>query len=135
MDGEGEKAKRIILIDDETDYSATMAFWFKSKGYQVEAIVSIEEAITKIKADPPDVVFVDMIMPDSDGITVIKRIREFNEKIPLIIMSSYIEDRRIEKTVNLYGTTGAFYKGDDFAGALKLLELGSRPKGDNASAS
>lgn len=128
MEDAGAKAIRIILIDDESDYSTTMSFWFKDKGYQVEAIVDIEEAIRKIKTDPPDAVFVDMIMPESDGITVIKRIREFNETIPLMIMSSYIEDRRIEKTVNLYGTAGAFYKGDDFSEALKLLDSALKPK-------
>ena len=127
MEKKDAKAINIILIDDEVDFSTTMAFWFKGKGYNVEAFVNIEEAIGKIKTNPPDVVFVDMIMPESDGVSVIKRIRQFNEKIPIIIMSSYIEDRRIEKTVNFYGTAGAFYKGDDFTEALKLLELAIKP--------
>ena len=127
MEKKDAKAINIILIDDEVDFSTTMVFWFKGKGYNVEAFVNIEEAIGKIKTAPPDAVFVDMIMPESDGISVIKRIRQFNEKIPIIIMSSYIEDRRIDKTVNLYGTSGAFYKGDDFMKALKLLELAIKP--------
>ena len=117
-----EKEIKVLLVDDQLDFLQPMAFWLKAKGCSVRFVTSGEEAIEMIKADPPQIIFSDIVMPEMDGPTLVKKIREFNQTIPIVLMSSYIEDKRAEKTLNFYGPYGLFYKGDDFSKALAIIE-------------
>jgi DNA-binding NtrC family response regulator len=116
------KEIKILIVDDEQDYANLIAFNFKSKGYSVITACNGEEAIRSIKERNPDVVFMDMLLPDTDGMGLLKKVREFNKEIPVIIMSAYMDDRKLGKSVDFYGVSGIFYKGDDFSKALTLLE-------------
>ncbi len=127
----GEPIK-MLLVDDQLDFVQLMAFWFQEKGYSVTFTTSPEEALKIIKENTPDVAFLDLIMPNTDGVALLKKIREFNVSLPVIMMSSYIEDTRIEKKINVYKTSGVFYKGDDFLKAETLLEPILKTKGDQS---
>lgn len=116
-----DKERKVLLVDDETDFTQPMAFWFKSKGYSVLVASDGESAIRMIKEDAPDIVFLDLSMPVMDGTQTLKRIREFNKDIPVIIISAYVEDKRA-KEASSYGISGVFYKGKDFKEGLSLLE-------------
>lgn len=117
-----DKQIKILMIDDEADFILPMSYWFKSKGYFVTTLHNGQEGLNAIKESPPDIVFLDLIMPDTDGMAVLKKIREFNSDLPVIIMSAYLEDTRTEKKFSLYGISGVFYKGDDLTKAQALLE-------------
>ncbi|MBN2120548.1 MAG: response regulator [Candidatus Omnitrophica bacterium] len=112
---------KIILVDDEPDFTRPMTFWFESKGYKVIVASDAESAIKLTKEQSPDIVFLDLNIPGSDGIAILKKIREFNKDIPVIIISAYV-DRLKVKEVELYGVSGVFYKGDNFDKGLFLLE-------------
>jgi two-component system response regulator VicR len=116
---------KILLVDDETDFTQPMAFWLKSKGYAVTAVSSGEDAIKKVEEDTPDVIFLDLNMPVMDGVEVLKKIRGFNKDVPVIIVSAYVEDLRIKEAVN-YEISGVFYKGKDFTESHSLIEAALR---------
>jgi CheY-like chemotaxis protein len=113
---------KILLVDDDPDYLQLMSLYLQSKGYSVTVACNGPESLQKIKEGSFDVVFLDVLMPTMDGFTVLKRIREFNENLPVIIMSSHIEESKIEKNLNFPGFMGFFYKTEDFSKALKLLK-------------
>ena len=119
-----EKIK-VLLIDDEADFTQPMAFWLTSKGYAVKETHSGKEGITVIKESPPDVIFLDLNMPELDGIQTLKQIREFNTSVPVIIISAYVEKANT-KDVTDYKISGVFYKGEDFQKGLSLLEAALR---------
>ena len=110
------------MVDDEPDFIEVMTLWFESRRYFVTSVLNGQEALKVIKQDAPDAVFLDIILPDIDGPAVLKKIRKFNKTLPVIMMSAYVKDTRIEKKINFYGTCGIFYKGEDFSKALILLE-------------
>ena len=112
---------RILFVDDETDFVGTMCFWFKSKGFSVSLASNGEEALRVIKNYPPDIVFLDIIMPNMDGYTVLKLVREFNRTLPVIMMSAYEKESNVKKKTNFYGVFGFFNKEDEFSKALDLL--------------
>ena len=116
------KVIRVVLVDDKPSFIEPMALLFQSKGYSVSAFSNGEDALKKIKEDTPDIVFIDIIMSGMDGYMVLKKIREFNQTLPVIMMSGYVEDTRTEKRINLHGAFGTYYKGHDFSKALALLE-------------
>lgn len=112
---------RILVVDDEADFRDLITFWLQSKGYSVSAACDGESAIRTVQEDPPDIVFLDINMPVMDGAQTLKRIREINQELPVIIISAYVEDKRAKEASSL-GISGVFYKGKDFKEGLNLLE-------------
>lgn len=115
------KAVKCLLVDDEDDFRKLMGFWLRSKGYQVIEASEGESAVRFTKEEKPDIIFIDLIIPLVDGIEALRRIREFNKDIPVIIISACISDEKVEGALS-YGISGFFYKGGDFNEALSLLE-------------
>jgi len=112
---------KALLVDDETDFRQLMAFWMKSKGYDVIEASNGEEAVALAGRENPDIIFMDLNMPVMDGTEALKKIREFNKDVPVIIISAYVEDRRAKEAMSA-GISGVFYKGKDFQEGLALLE-------------
>jgi YesN/AraC family two-component response regulator len=98
-----------------------MNYWFSSKGYSIKEASSGDEAINIIKKEEVDIVFMDLKMPNMDGIDTIKNIRKFNKEIPIIVISAHVDDPKASKAISL-GVSGIFYKGADFEEGLALLE-------------
>ena len=113
---------KILLVDDETDFIQAMALWLNSKGYTVSTVSNGKDALRMIKKQPPDIVFLDIVMPEMDGYTVIKLVREFNMTVPVIMMSAYEKESTVQKKVHFYGVFGFFDKGEDFSKAESLLK-------------
>lgn len=111
----------VLVTDDEDDFRRLMVFWLKSKGYLVIDTDSGEKAIELVKLKNPDILFMDLRMPNMDGPQAIKKIREFNQDVPVIIISAYLDDAKIGEASSL-GISGIFYKGKDFTQGLSLLE-------------
>jgi len=117
-----DKVIRILVVDDDRDFAQLMSHWLQQQGFSTTVAYDGGECIKKIKEDAPDIVFLDVIMPTLDGFTTLKKIREFNSTLPVIMMSSYLEDRGAGKRPSPFGMSGFFGKGDEFSRALTLLQ-------------
>ena len=67
-----EKVK-ILLVDDETDFLEIMGTVIRGWDYELTAVSSGREALKAVKEGSPDIVILDYVMPDMDGITTLKR--------------------------------------------------------------
>jgi CheY-like chemotaxis protein len=112
---------RILVVDDEADYRNLMTFWLESKGYKVITAADGKAAVELVKQKKADIVFMDLRMPIMDGVDALKSIRTFDADTPIIIISSYIADPKIQEARS-HGMSGVFYKGADFDASLPLLE-------------
>lgn len=120
-----DKVIRALIVDDEADFRQLMTFWLESKGYVVISAANGQQAIAMVRNDNPDIIFLDLNMPVMDGIAALKQIREFNKTIPIIFISAYVDDKRVNEAM-AYGISGVFYKGKDFQEGLSLLEAALR---------
>ena len=111
----------VLVTDDEEDFRKLMSVWLESKGYAVAAVPDGQSAIKRIQDEPPDILFLDLNMPVMDGVETLKKIREFNADLPIIIISAYVDRIRLSG-VKDYKISGVFYKGEDFEKGLTLLE-------------
>ena len=117
----GNSETRVLVVDDEYDFRQLMVVWLQSKGFNVTPLPDGNSALKFIKETPPDIVFMDLNMPVMDGVETLKRIRDFNKDVPVIIISAYLDRLRLTE-VKPYNVSGVFYKGEDFEKGLVLLE-------------
>ncbi len=120
-----EKNIKILIVDDEADFRQLIKLWFEAKGYFVIEAPDGQSALKVVEDNNPDAIFMDLRMPGMDGMEAIKRIREFNKDVPIIVMSSYVADLKFKDTVP-YDISGIFCKGEDFQDGLSLLEAALR---------
>ncbi|NOQ47494.1 MAG: response regulator [Desulfobulbaceae bacterium] len=85
------KKKRILLVDDEDGIQLLYRNEFVNEGYTVDSALTGEEALEKFKAQPPDLVILDINMPGINGIEVLRRMKEIDANLPVILSSAYQE--------------------------------------------
>ncbi|HBI24000.1 MAG: hypothetical protein A2Y48_02500 [Nitrospirae bacterium RIFCSPLOW2_12_42_9] len=110
----------ILLIDDEADYSETMRFWLMANGYNVRSASSGMDGLEEVKKERPDIVFLDMQMPDMNGIETLREIRRLYPDIPVIMVTACASDEMKREATGI-GISGFFSKGEDFKGAARLI--------------
>jgi len=76
----------VLVIDDEIQIRRLLVLTLESNGYKVLLAVNAEEALRRAATDRPELIILDLGLPDMDGLLVLKRIREWSS-IPVIILS------------------------------------------------
>lgn len=83
--------KRILVVDDEESIRFLYKEELEEDGFIVELAENGKEAIDKIFTFKPDLITLDIKMPVMDGIEALKKIREIERNIPIILCSAYGE--------------------------------------------
>ncbi|MEZ4936761.1 MAG: response regulator transcription factor [Crocinitomicaceae bacterium] len=76
---------KILVVDDEEDIRTILEFNLKKEGYIVKTVENGVEALKKLKTFVPDLVILDVMMPEMDGIEVCREIRQSNDFKNLIV--------------------------------------------------
>ena len=80
--------KLVFIVDDEQAISKLLSYWLKDKwGYNIEVFGSGEEVLKRMY-QKPDVILLDIMLPGMDGMEVLKRIRQIDENLPVIMLSA-----------------------------------------------
>jgi len=87
--------KKILVVDDEDDILHFLELVLREKGYQVATAMGGQEALTKAQLERPDLVLLDIMMPQMDGWEVLKLLRVDDEtaSIPVAMLSARTEAR------------------------------------------
>jgi two-component system, OmpR family, KDP operon response regulator KdpE len=78
---------RILIVDDEPSILATMAPLLRGRGYEVSTATTGHAALDAVDRQPPQLVILDLGLPDLDGIEVCRRLRE-GRSIPILVLSA-----------------------------------------------
>lgn len=78
---------RILLVDDEVSIQRALAPLLRSKGYEVDIAGGGHEALRSMRTNPPDVIVLDLGLPDLEGIEVCRRMRAESDA-PIVILSA-----------------------------------------------
>ena len=79
----------ILVVDDEENIRFLYKEELEDEGYKVTLAANAEEAMKKINEQQPDLITLDIKMPGMDGIEFLRKLKEENRNIPVILCSAY----------------------------------------------
>ena len=96
------KTAKILLVDDEPDMTRVIGKSLEVSGYEVIIAGDGAECISKAQCEQPDVILLDNVMPNMDGLTALKKLRSSKrtEDIPVIIVTALDDEDSIAKALN-----------------------------------
>ena len=82
---------KILVVDDTPTVREAIQYYFEQQGYIIFTAASAEEALPIIKKDQPDILLLDITLPQMNGIELLKLVREFNKTVKVIVISAEIQ--------------------------------------------
>lgn len=113
-------SKRILVLDDNPDLVEALAALLTLRGHRVERATSPLYAMTLLRGFSPQIVFVDIGMPQMDGYEVLRRLRKQFKSARVYAITGRADDETARK-VGEVGFDGCLIKPVDFAAVEKLL--------------
>jgi DNA-binding response OmpR family regulator len=97
-----EKARRIVCIEDEAEMIELVKLILKGRGYEVHGAMGGQEGLAQIKEVKPDLVLLDLMMPDMNGWDVYQQMKadESMKTIPVIVVTAKAQN--IDKVLGLH---------------------------------
>jgi len=83
------RVRDILIVEDEKDLCELLSDVLRPKRYNVSVANTKKEAMASLKRSPPDLVFLDLKLPDGDGMDLISKIKKTNPKTTINIISAY----------------------------------------------
>ena len=113
--------KKLLVVDDNETQCKTLSFILKRKGYDVSTAYDGFKALDLVRELQFDIIFMDIRMPDMDGVETLKKIKEIQSGPLIVMMTAYADDERIKDGLEL-GAHGVFYKPLDIGKVLDFLK-------------
>lgn len=90
-----ERALRVLVVDDEPAITQLLAMALRYDGWQVETAANGAEAVEAVRSFAPDVMVLDIMLPDFDGMQVLSRLRLARELVPVLFLTALdsVDDR------------------------------------------
>jgi len=84
-------SSQVLVVDDEEETRRLLRDTLEQAGYKVQTAGSGEEALRQVETTPPDLLVLDLILPDMSGLELCKLVREWSE-VPIIAVSAQTEE-------------------------------------------
>jgi two-component system KDP operon response regulator KdpE len=84
---------KVLIVDDDPSLAKALRIGLTARGDEVVSASTGNDAITQVALQVPDLVILDLGLPDMDGLEVCRRIREFSQ-VPVVVLSAYGDERR-----------------------------------------
>lgn len=86
--------KKLLLVDDEESIQIVYREEFEDEGYQVISALDGTTGLEKFKEEEPDLVILDIQMPNINGVEVLRQMKMLRPTVPVILSSAYQEFKR-----------------------------------------
>src|SRR2546430_1163218 len=96
------KKPRVLVIDDEPQIGRMLRTQLSARGYEVEHVTSGSDGLLAAGENPPDLILLDLGLPDMDGIEVCRRLRDWTAT-PIIFLTVRDEERTKVQALDVGG--------------------------------
>ncbi len=123
-------ASRIFVIDDEEEMCWVLEKAMRKEGHNVFTFTNPLQGLEKFKQDGADLLLMDLMMPEMDGLTLLKNIRAINEQVPVIMITGH---GSLENALDLVtaGATGYLTKPFDVKDVREIVRRTLSGEGEN----
>lgn len=90
---------RLLVVDDEATVRELLSATLRFAGFEVTSAATATEAVAAAIEEPPDLVLLDVMLPDLDGFEVVRRLREQHLDLPVLFLTA--RDRQADKITGL----------------------------------
>jgi len=111
----------ILIVDDDIDYADIMAEYLLIKGHNPTIVNSGKAALEKIKSVDIDVTFMDVLMPEMNGVETFKAMRKIKPRAKVIMMTGYAVDTLLDEAMDA-GANAVMHKPINLKELLTILE-------------
>ena len=96
-------SRRILIVDDDAFIRRPLEFILKEEGYRPATAADADEGLRAIESDPPDLIFLDVMMPGKDGLTWCGELKSDPRyaRIPIVLLSARGQERDRERALAL----------------------------------
>lgn len=112
--------KKILVVDDEVNMVQLAKFRLEANNYEVITAMNGKEALEKVKKEKPDAVLLDVMMPEVDGLSVLKQIRAVDKNLPVFMFTAFSNEERFKLANNL-NVSGFILKTSDLQSEIKNI--------------
>jgi len=88
----------VLVVEDESSIASFVSLYLKNAGYGVKTAANGTDALAEVAAATPDLIVLDLMLPDIDGIEVCKRVRQRSD-VPILMLTARDED--VDKIIGL----------------------------------
>ena len=116
-------SKKILIVDDEPELIEMVKIRLESKDYNIITAADGEAGLAKAKAEKPDLILLDILMPDIDGFEVLKRLKQDRETSSMpVIMLTVSAKRNLIARASKMGAVDYIVKPFEGEELLKIVE-------------
>ena len=104
----------ILVVDDEMEIRSLLAEHLRAEGFAVRTATDGDQALVAIRSHPPDLVFLDVMMPGTNGLEVLRRVRRDAPGTAVVMLTS-LEDEALARAMLRMGAFDYIEKPFDFS--------------------
>lgn len=123
-----QRPKKILLIDDEKSFCEVISFALKKAGFEIKCFTNPKEALLKIFEDIPDLILLDIAMPEMNGLELLVYLKKdlMNKCPPILLLTNikYTDDgKQIDKEFgNSIGVIDVIHKSDNLDEIIEKIK-------------
>jgi DNA-binding response OmpR family regulator len=92
------RVQNVLVVEDEASIASFVSLYLKNAGYRVRTVSNGADALAQFSIEAPDLIVLDLMLPDIDGIEVCRRIRKTSD-VPVLMLTARDED--VDKIIGL----------------------------------
>ncbi|OGQ04099.1 MAG: hypothetical protein A2W61_07095 [Deltaproteobacteria bacterium RIFCSPLOWO2_01_44_7] len=111
----------ILVVDDRLEDRETFKDLLEARGYKVAAAKTGNEAIDLVKQGNFDIIFLDVRLPDIDGVKVFEEVHKIRPEVPVIMVTGYTAEESIQQAIEK-GAYTCLFKPIDVERLVKIMD-------------